>query len=273
MPTGLFVTHPLTGRKGRSLGRQLRADELRRRRGDGRAGARRTRFRVREEIRPADQAGGRGGRQDVFDRRLAGVVRRQGTRALRQLRQVRRPGLPGSDRRDRRRPGAQGPRRKESHLAPARLGHFAPALLGHADPDHPLRRPAATCRCRRRTCRSSCRKTCVPDGTGNPLNKHEQFLHVRVPAVRHAGAARNRHHGHLRRFVLVLHALLLADARRCHGRRAHRLLDADGPVHRRHRARDSAPAVCALLDQGDARPRPRQVRRTVQATCSRRAWC
>ena len=39
------------------------------------------------------------------------------------------------------------------------------------------------------------------------------------------------------------------------GRRRQRLLDADGPVHRRHRARDPAPAVRALLDQGDARPR------------------
>ncbi len=41
MATGLFVTHPLTGDQGRGLGRQLRADGLRRRRGDGRAGARR----------------------------------------------------------------------------------------------------------------------------------------------------------------------------------------------------------------------------------------
>ena len=39
-------------RAGRSLGRQLRADELRRRRRDGRAGARRARLRVRQEIRP-----------------------------------------------------------------------------------------------------------------------------------------------------------------------------------------------------------------------------
>ncbi len=35
MPTGIFVAHPLTGEQGRSLGRQLRADGLRRRRGDG----------------------------------------------------------------------------------------------------------------------------------------------------------------------------------------------------------------------------------------------
>ena len=59
MPTGLFVTPSAHRRAGRGLGRQLRADELRRRRGDGRAGARRARLRVREEVRPADQAGDR----------------------------------------------------------------------------------------------------------------------------------------------------------------------------------------------------------------------
>ena len=49
------------------------------------------------------------------------------------------------------------------------------------------------------------------------------------------------------------------------GRRRHRLLDADGPVHRRHRARDPAPAVRALLDQGDARPEAGRDRRAVHA--------
>ena len=57
MDTGLKVTHPLTGEADPGVGRQLRADELRRRRGDGGAGARRARFRLCAEIRPADQAG------------------------------------------------------------------------------------------------------------------------------------------------------------------------------------------------------------------------
>ena len=38
-------------------------------------------------------------------------------------------------------------------LPPARLGHFAPALLGLPDPDHPLRRNAAWCPCRKKICR------------------------------------------------------------------------------------------------------------------------
>jgi leucyl-tRNA synthetase len=50
---------------------------------------------------------------------------------------------------------------------------------------------------------------CIPDGSGNPLHKHEGF-HCRrdLPGLRQAGAARDRHHGHLRRQFLVFHALL-----------------------------------------------------------------
>ncbi len=46
-------------RAGAGVGRQLRAHGLRRRRGDGRACARRARLRVREALRLADQAGHR----------------------------------------------------------------------------------------------------------------------------------------------------------------------------------------------------------------------
>ena len=89
----------------------------------------------------------------------------------------------------------------------------------------------------------------VPDGTGNPLNRSQAFLECFCPKC---GAARNRHHGHLRGFVLVLHPLRVPRRRRCNGRRARGLLAAGGPVHRRHRTCDPAPAVFALLDQGDA---------------------
>ena len=44
--------HPFTKDKARGLGRQLRAHGLRRGRGDGRAGPRRARLRLREEVRP-----------------------------------------------------------------------------------------------------------------------------------------------------------------------------------------------------------------------------
>ena len=100
---------------------------------------------------------------------------------------------------------------------------------------------------------------CVPDGSGNPLHKHEGFhAGVTCPDLRQGGAPRDRHHGHLRGSLLVLHALLRPQQRRQDGGRRRRLLDADGPVHRRHRARHPAPAVRALLDQGHARPGPGQ---------------
>src|SRR5664279_5135303 len=62
---------------------------------------------------------------------------------------------------------------------------------------------------------------------------------------------------------VVLHALLRSAPRDGDGRRGNRLLDADGPVHRRHRARDPASAVRALLDQDDARPEAGRGRRAV----------
>ena len=74
----------------------------------------------------------------------------------------------------------------------------------------------------------------IPDGSGNPLTKCESFLNVKVPEVRRRRPARNRHDGHIRRQLLVLPALLLARLLHGHGRQARRLLDADGPVHRRH---------------------------------------
>jgi leucyl-tRNA synthetase len=93
MPTGLFVTHPLTGAH-RSVGGQLRADELRRRRRDGRARARRARLRLRPEVRPADPAGGARRRRQAALRlpTLAGLVRRQAARRDVNSGSFRRPG-------------------------------------------------------------------------------------------------------------------------------------------------------------------------------------
>ncbi len=48
------------------------------------------------------------------------------------------------------------------------------------------------------------------DKPGNPLEHHPTWKHVRLPGLRQAGAARDRHLRHLRRFLLVLRALLLA---------------------------------------------------------------
>ena len=53
----------------------------------------------------------------------------------------------------------------------------------------------------------------VPDGSGNPLNKMRRLLRTAPARSAAAGAARNRHHGHLRRVVLVLRALRLPGQR------------------------------------------------------------
>ena len=45
------------------------------------------------------------------------------------------------------------------------------------------------------------------DKPGNPLDHHPTWKHVTCPQMRRQGAARNRHDGHVRRFVLVLRAL------------------------------------------------------------------
>ncbi len=42
---------------------------------------------------------------------------------------------------------------------------------------------------------------------GSPLGKVPEFVNVDLSQVRRRGAARDRHHGHLRRFVLVLLSL------------------------------------------------------------------
>ena len=107
------------------------------------------------------------------------------------------------------------------------------------------------------------------DRPGNPLDRHPTWKNVKCPQCA-AGAARDRHHGHLRRLVLVLRALHRsverAGADHAAGRQR---LDAGRPIYRRHRARDSASALFALLHPRHAQDRPcrsgRAVRRPVHA--------
>ena len=104
----------------------------------------------------------------------------------------------------------------------------------------------------------------IPDGSGNPLEQARG-----VPATSPARSAASRRGARPTRWTpsstSSWYFMRYCDPtqRRRDGRRGHRLLDADGPVHRRHRARDPAPALRALLDQGDARPRAGRVRRAV----------
>ncbi|MCY1358958.1 hypothetical protein D9M69_455080 [compost metagenome] len=253
---------PADRRQAAGLGRQLRADELRRRRRDGRAGPRRARLRLRPQVRPADQAGDphRCGRRNPGP--LAGRLWR--ARPTDQLRRVRRPGLPGRLRRHRSGPAEERPRPGPHPVPPARLGHQPPALLGLPDPDHPLpelwRRTGAG--------RPTAGGAAGRRGAGRrrqPAGEDARVLQLHLPEMRHGGQARNRHHGHLRGKLLVLRPLCFADLRQGHGRPGRgQPLAAGGPVHRRHRTRHPAPALRALLPQADARRGPGQLRRAVQ---------
>ncbi len=78
---GHFRRAPAERRENRGLGRQLRADGLRRRRGDGGAGPRRTRFRFREEVRPADPSQPAPGRTGTPTRNTASARTRENTTA------------------------------------------------------------------------------------------------------------------------------------------------------------------------------------------------
>ena len=100
---------------------------------------------------------------------------------------------------------------------------------------------------------------------GSPLGRVPEFANATCPKCGGHGTARNRHHGHLRRFQLVFLSLHQPDrdgALRFCGRQ---LLVPDRSVHRRSRARHSAPHLFALLDDVHARPRPHPQRRARHA--------
>ena len=134
-------------------------------------------------------------------------------------------------------------RRAPGEFPPARLGHFAPALLGLPDPGDPL--PEM-----RRGAGAGQRPAGGAAG-GRHLRQARQRARPssdlearRLPEMRRQGAARNRHHGHLRGFVLVFRALHRSLEREGadHARRR-RPHDAGRSVYRRRRARDPASAL------------------------------
>ena len=88
--------------------------------------------------------------------------------------------------------------RAQGEFPPARLGHLAPALLGLPDPDHPLRG------LRRRAGAEGSAAGGAAGGrvlrrAGQSARPSPDLEACRLPAMRQAGPARDRHHGHLRR--------------------------------------------------------------------------
>ena len=271
MPTGLFVTHPLTARQVPVwVGNYVLMSY-----GDGAvmgvpahderdfAFAQEVRHPIRQVIAVE---GGQGSTTDALGR--TGMPTRRA--ACHQLRQIRRagpdkaPSMPwrsaGRQARAwarRKPPGACATGASAASATGARPSPSSTAMTCGAVPvpekDLPVVLPEGP----------------DPDGSGNPLNKRAGLPERRgLPEVRQAGARETDTMDTFVDSVLVLHALLRPEERpdAMVGRRRATLLDADGPVHRRHRARHPAPAVRALLDQGDARPRPGH-RRAVHAAC------
>ena len=105
-------------------------------------------------------------------------------------------------------------RQAARQLPHARLAGVAPALLGHADPGGVLPDATASCRCRRTSCRSSCRRTSssrrTSEAGSNPLTTNADVRQHDLPDVRRSGQARDGHHGHVHGLVLVLPALHVA---------------------------------------------------------------
>ena len=261
---------PVHRRARPDLGGELRARRLRHGRDHGGAVRRPARLRVREEVRPADPRGGgaRGGRGDRSRRRRSGDDGRSlgRLRPVDQLGRVLRPaerrGL-GEDGRSRR---GQGHRPAVDAVPAQGLGHLAAALLGHADPGGPL--PGR--RHRRGAGRSAAGR--APEGGGVHRARRlaagaDRRVGERVVSkVRRAGAPRDGHDGHLRRFVLVLLPLLRSEEQRAAVRAGDGALLGPGRLlQRRRRARHPPPDLLAVLLPRVPRPRLRRSRRAVRA--------
>ena len=120
------------------------------------------------------------------------------------------PELRTCDRKDGGARDRQGFRRSQDGVSSQGLAHFPPAVLGHTHPGRVLRKG----RCRRRQgVRLAGRPTrgCAVYGRGRqPPREGRGLRQGDVSEVRRLGAPRDRHDGHVRRFVLVFLSLLLS---------------------------------------------------------------
>ena len=227
----LLRDQPGQRRADPDLGRRLRADGVRHRRDHGGARPRRARLRLRRALRAADRArsshprGGEPVGDGAYVSHSDGDVLVNSGAVRRACRRPRPSGRSSS--------GSQrdGRGRADDQLPAARLAALAPALLGLPDPDRPLRRAAASCRCPTTELPVLLPEVddYLPKGR-SPLAAAEDWVATTLSRLRRAGAARDRHDGHLRRLVLVLPALHRSPQRR-RRRSTARLVDYWLPVN------------------------------------------
>ena len=177
----LSRTPPDQRRRDSGVDRQLRAERLRRRRRDGRAGARRARFRVREEVRPADLPVIAVAGQGIPSRRLGSPGTPRSRAASRQLRPLRRPGSRDGGRRGGRRPAGPGPGQRADHSTACATGASRASATGVRRSRSSIARPAAPVPVPEADLPVLLPEDLVPDGSGNPLDRCEAFVHCTCP--------------------------------------------------------------------------------------------
>ncbi len=232
------------------VARELRAARLRDGRHHGRPRARPAGLRVRAAL----QAGGapglpkRGGRSRRRRDDGGGAAWRRAVPLGLVGRHAQRS---GGDPQGHRVARGEGLRQGQDRLPPARLAHLAAALLGDADPGGPLSRMRRRAGPGRRPAGPPSGGRRVPGRRGQSPREVAGLRPDALPQVRRRRAARDGHDGHVRRLLVVLPAVPEPGRRGAHGRhRARRPLAAGRPVHRGHRARDPAPALCPLRVPG-----------------------
>ena len=166
-------------------------------------------------------------------------------------------------------------RRGDDHLPHQRLGHLAAALLGHADPDGPLRQLRHRSRSRKQIC-----PVVLPLGRedhrqGPFAARSSRVVHECVlPAMRrtrHAARATPWTPLSIRRGISIATATRITTNAPFDSKLIAQLVS-HRSIHRRRRARHSAPDLFAVLDQDDAGHRPDSRMMNRCGACSLRAW-
>ncbi len=209
--TGSSVINPFTGEPGPRLRGRLCAHGLRHRRHHGRPGRGPPRLGLRPGLRPAHRPHrpaprglGRAGRPGWRPRRGLYRGRREDQQPV-----ARRPRRGRGQGQGHRVAGGRGHRRAHGQLPAARLAGLRASASGAARSRSSTAPTTASSRCRRTSSRCSPPTTSSSCPPASLAAGHERRVPANdLPDVRRSGHPRDRHHGHLRRLVVVLPALL-----------------------------------------------------------------